>query len=60
MPDSPVTFTDVSHRESQEASEADTTDPDFASRTRAAREQTERPVTPNPAVCDVVVELTAP
>ncbi|WP_436738893.1 antibiotic biosynthesis monooxygenase family protein [Streptomyces sp. BBFR102] len=50
----------VSHWESQEAWEAATADPDFASRTRAAREETGQPITPNPGVYDVVVELTAP
>ncbi|TXS20422.1 antibiotic biosynthesis monooxygenase [Streptomyces sp. adm13(2018)] len=50
----------VSHWESQEAWEAATADPDFASRTQDAREQAKQPITPNPAVYDVVVELTAP
>ncbi|MBT2901630.1 MULTISPECIES: antibiotic biosynthesis monooxygenase family protein [unclassified Streptomyces] len=58
--DSRFQLVNVSHWESQEAWEAATADPDFASRTRAARERTARPVTPNPAVYDVVVELTAP
>ncbi|MFE6855189.1 antibiotic biosynthesis monooxygenase family protein [Streptomyces sp. NPDC057674] len=50
----------VSHWESQEAWEAATADPDFASRTQSAREQTKQPITPNPGVYYVVVELTAP
>ncbi|MBM7170610.1 antibiotic biosynthesis monooxygenase [Streptomyces sp. G44] len=58
--DSRFQLVNVSHWESQEAWEAATADPGFAARTRAAREQTSRPVTPNPAVYDVVVEVTAP
>ncbi|WP_079134080.1 antibiotic biosynthesis monooxygenase family protein [Streptomyces sp. EN23] len=58
--DSRFQLVNVSHWESQAAWEAATADPDFASRTRAAREETKQPVTPNPAVYDVVVELTAP
>ncbi|MFJ2027615.1 antibiotic biosynthesis monooxygenase family protein [Streptomyces sp. NPDC087897] len=58
--DSRFQLVNVSHWESQEAWEAATADPDFGSRTRAAREETRQPVTPNPGVYDVVVELTAP
>ncbi|EGE43785.1 antibiotic biosynthesis monooxygenase family protein [Streptomyces griseus] len=58
--DSRFQLVNVSHWESQEAWEAATADPDFSARTRAAREGAEQPVTPNPAVYDVVVELTAP
>ncbi|MFD3645004.1 antibiotic biosynthesis monooxygenase family protein [Streptomyces cyaneofuscatus] len=58
--DSRFQLVNVSHWESQEAWEAATADPEFSSRTRAAREETRQPITPNPAVYDVVVELTAP
>ncbi|WP_433399194.1 antibiotic biosynthesis monooxygenase family protein [Streptomyces sp. CA-146814] len=58
--DSRFQLVNVSHWESQEAWEAATADPEFSARTRAAREETRQPVTPNPAVYDVVVELTAP
>ncbi|MFJ5890687.1 antibiotic biosynthesis monooxygenase family protein [Streptomyces californicus] len=58
--DSRFQLVNVSHWESQEAWETATADPDFASRTRAAREESRQPITPNPAVYDVVVELTAP
>lgn len=47
----------VAHWESQEAWEAATADPGFASRTSAARESTETPVTANPGLYDVVVRF---
>ncbi|MEU8669076.1 antibiotic biosynthesis monooxygenase [Streptomyces anulatus] len=58
--DSRFQLVNVSHWASQEAWEAATADPEFSARTRAAREEAKQPVTPNPAVYDVVVELTAP
>ncbi|MEV7190999.1 antibiotic biosynthesis monooxygenase family protein [Streptomyces sp. NPDC093510] len=58
--DSRFQLVNVSHWETREAWEAATADPAFTSRTQAAREQTAHPVTPNAAVYDVVVELTAP
>ncbi|MFE0178899.1 antibiotic biosynthesis monooxygenase family protein [Streptomyces sp. NPDC059002] len=58
--DSRFQLVNVSHWESQEAWEAATADPDFSRRTQDAREQTKQPVTPNPGVYDVVVELAAP
>ncbi|TGA89719.1 antibiotic biosynthesis monooxygenase [Streptomyces sp. MZ04] len=45
----------VAHWESQEAWEAATADPGFASRADAARESKETPATPNPGLYDVVV-----
>ncbi|NSC25624.1 antibiotic biosynthesis monooxygenase [Streptomyces albus subsp. chlorinus] len=58
--DSRFQLVNVAHWESQEDWEAATADPGFEERARAAREDTQRPITASPALYDVAVTLTAP